>query len=293
MAAPVGARHEARASERALIERGIALRKAEDDRRARGAFTRAWALGGSPEALAQLALSEQALGLWLDAHEHLKAALQHAQDPWIKTRRHVLESALAEIESRFGRLEVTCNVAGSEVSLDGRVVGQTPLAEPLRLLAGRSVIRLSAAGYFDVTRQVQIDAGALSRLDVTLTSTATHARDATARPTPRDVLQYGSLGLAALGAAVGITGYVMREVNVNFYNDDLNCNRDARRRSEECPDANAAWRLGEAMAIGGLSVMGVFGAMTLFFLQNEPSDGEVGAAACAVGLGSVGCHLQF
>ncbi|HTV24995.1 MAG TPA: PEGA domain-containing protein, partial [Polyangiaceae bacterium] len=169
---PAAAEQEASGSERALIERGIALRKAEDDRGARDAFASAWASGGSPEALAQLALSEQALGLWLDAYEHLGAALQYADDGWIVKHRHILESALAEIESRFGRLEVTCNVAGSEVSLDGRVVGTTPLAAPLRLLAGRSVIRLSAEGYFDVARQVQIDAGGLARLDVALTSSA-------------------------------------------------------------------------------------------------------------------------
>jgi hypothetical protein len=292
-APPAVARPEARASARALIERGIALRMADDDRGAHEAFARAWAIGGSAEALAQLALSEQALGLWLDAHEHVTAALRHAEDDWIRTHRPILESALAEMESRFGRLELTCNVAGSEVSLDGRVVGKTPLAEPLRLLAGRSVIRLSAKGYFDVARQVQIDAGALSRLEVTLSSTATHSGEATASPTPHDVLKYGSLGLTALGAAVGIAGYVTREINVNFYNDDSTCSRDARSRSEECPDAAAAWRLGEAMAIGGFAAMGVFGAVSLFFWLDEPSGSDVVAAACGAGFGSVGCRMTF
>src|SRR5690606_6011930 len=105
----------------------------EDDRGARAAFEEAWTRSGSPEALAQLALSEQALGLWLEAHEHLRAALEHAGHPWILQHRTILEAALAEMESRFGRLEVSCNVAGADVSIDGRQLGETPLAAPLQL----------------------------------------------------------------------------------------------------------------------------------------------------------------
>lgn len=313
------------AEERALIDDGIALRKAQDDRAARAAFSKAWSLGSSPEALAQLALAEQALGLWLEAHEHLRAALQRVEHAWIRHHRPTLEAALAEIESRLGRLEVACNIAGAEVSLDGRVVASTPLDVPLYLLAGRSVIQVSGPGYFEVTRQVQIDAGALSRLDVTLTPNAlasTPPRQvgqaergidgslAAAGEAPRgrapaadlrssevsarEVLQYGSLGLAALGVTVGVTGYVLREVNVRKYNEDSVCSVErGLRRSEECAGEAAAWRLGEGLAIGGFAAAGVFGAVGLYLWLGERSGHDLASSACRVGLDGMACRLRF
>lgn len=322
---PAPARHDLQRSERALIEWGIGLRKADDDRGARSAFTQAWNIGGSPEALAQLALSEQALGLWLEAHEHLLTALEHAQHPWIIEHRPVLAAALTEIESRFGRLEVSCNVAGADVSMDGRRVGRTPLPAPFYLLAGRSVIQVSTEGYFDVTRQVEIDAGALSRLDVTLTPSGVPAPSSDAPPasdtlvparathasvsrgdsatrlgephgtsSARDVLKYGSLGLAAVGVAVGVTGYVMREVNVAVFNDDIQCsNVPQQPRSKECSEAAAALRLGQGLAISGFAAAGVFGAVGLYLWLDEPSGHSLASMRCGVGLGTVACGARF
>jgi PEGA domain len=311
----------------ALLRQGVELRKANDDRGALAAFEQAFTLAGSPEALAQMALAEQALGHWVEAHEHMRQALEHTEQPWIAGHRATLEAALQEMASRLGTVEISCNVDGAVVRVDGRVLGKTPLDGPSFLLAGQSVIQVVAPGYFDVTRQVYVDAGALSRLDVSLTptevgsaasgsatgdsagpradsllapalpeSTALGAAPAHAagEASAKDYLRYGSLGVAALGLSIGVAGYALREVNVRVYNDDALC--DAKlgpRRSEECPTEAKRVRVGEAMAIGGFSAAGVFGAVALYLWLDTPASTGTAVLGCGVGLGSISCSGQF
>jgi hypothetical protein len=88
--------------------------------------------------------------------------------------------------------------------------------------------------------------------------------------------------LATLGATIGITGYVIREVNVKVYNDNSRCATvDGASRSEECKDEAAAWRWGEAAAIGGFSAAGVFGALGLYLWLNRPETPAGRDLACA------------
>lgn len=309
----------------ALLRQGIDLRKANDDRGALAAFEKAFTLAGSPEALAQMALAEQALGHWVEAHEHMRQALEDTDQPWIAGHRATLEAALREMASRLGTLELSCNVDGALVRVDGRVLGKTPLDGPAYLLAGQSVIQVLAPGYFDVTRQVYVDAGALSRLDVSLTpteagsaapssdsgdsagpradsqlapalpqSTAPGAAHGAGEASAKDFLMYGSLGVAALGLSIGVAGYGLREVNVRVYNDDALCAAQVGpRRSEECPGEAKRVRLGEAMAIGGFSAAGVFGALAGYLWLDTPRAMGTAGLGCDIGLGSIRCSGRF
>src|SRR3982751_2270792 len=80
----VGAARQARADDaEPLIRRGIELRRAGRDAEALEQFRQANQLAPSPRAAAQIGLAEQALGRWLDADGHLRAALAAPSDPWI------------------------------------------------------------------------------------------------------------------------------------------------------------------------------------------------------------------
>ena len=81
------------------IRAGITLREQALDVEALEAFRRAHALFPSARALAQMGLAEQALGQWRNAEIHLSAALQTANDPWIRRRRSALIRALAFVRS--------------------------------------------------------------------------------------------------------------------------------------------------------------------------------------------------
>jgi PEGA domain-containing protein len=297
----------------ALIARGIRLRKSGDDRAALAAFAQAYAEAGSLQALAQMALAEQALGRWVLAHAHLEQALAAHTDPWIDAHRATLETAREEIASRLGQLEVSCNVAGALVEVDGEPIGRTPLPRAVPLVVGQSVLKISAPDHFAVTRQVQVDARALARVDVILTALP---REGTTQPgtsgmrtselgagtsdggarggSARSVLMYSSLGLGALGLTVGVTGYVVREVNVNVYNDDSRCRvRAGIPRSLECKDQYDAWRLGQTLAIGGLAAAAVFGGVGLYLWLDRPAASRAQALRCSVGAGLASCSGRF
>src|SRR5690348_2231148 len=99
----------------ALIRHGVSLRAAGRDDEALAEFQRANAIHSSPRAIAQIGLAEQAVGHWLDADEHVRAALAAANDPWIQHNRAALEEALGVISHRLGSLDVRGGVPGAEV----------------------------------------------------------------------------------------------------------------------------------------------------------------------------------
>ena len=70
--------------EDALIRRAIELRKQGNDRGALEELQRAYGIAQSPRAAAQLGFAEQAVGIWLQAEEHVREALGEPGDKWIR-----------------------------------------------------------------------------------------------------------------------------------------------------------------------------------------------------------------
>ena len=159
---------DANADAEALIGRGIALRREGKDAEALDLFKQAAETSSTPRALAQMGLAEQALGRWVEAETHLKVALDHPNNPWITRNRDTLTRSLEAIGERLGSIELTCDVAGATVLMNGVPAGQTPLSEPLRAVAGTVVIEINAVGFHPMTRSLQVAAGSLARENVTL-----------------------------------------------------------------------------------------------------------------------------
>jgi hypothetical protein len=147
----------------ALLAQGTELRRARRDEEALHVFERAQAQRPSPEALAQVALAEQATGRWVGAERDLVQALASADDPWIAKHRAELTSALAYIRNHLGQLEILGSPAGATVLLNGARVGTLPLPAPLTVANGEAVVGLAAGGYTPLSRKVTIEAGRLAR----------------------------------------------------------------------------------------------------------------------------------
>jgi hypothetical protein len=142
----------------ALIKRGVQLRKAGDDPGALIELQKAYQLAPTPRAAAQLGLVEQALGKWDDAELHLAESIRSSGDSWIEKNRATLETSLGVVRSHVGSLEVTGDPAGAEVFVNGRKVGELPLAKPLRVIAGDVDVELRASGYESKAQKVTVDA---------------------------------------------------------------------------------------------------------------------------------------
>jgi hypothetical protein len=158
-------------SAEALIEEGIALRRAGDDQAAAAAFERAYAASPSPRGAAQLGLARQALGRWVDAHARLTEALAASGDAWVDRNRAALEQALAVVQGEVGSVQILVSGAPEpdvHATVGGREVSPWPMTAPMVVVAGEEAIEVTAPGFRTVRRDVRVRPGQLSRVSIEL-----------------------------------------------------------------------------------------------------------------------------
>jgi hypothetical protein len=124
-------------------------------------FRKAHALAPSGRTLAQVGLAEGALKQWIEAEDHLVAALAAHDTPWIENprNREALDHALTAIRGHIGRVAVL-GPAGAEVSVNGRPVGRLPLSEPLRVAEGAAQIEARAPDRRPASSRIDAAGGA-------------------------------------------------------------------------------------------------------------------------------------
>ena len=116
-----------------------------------------------------MALAEQALGLWVDAEEHLLEALTHVEsDTWAQKNRTTLTGALTVIQGHLSTLDVWGTPAGAAVFVNEKPIGTLPLNRPLRISDESVIVRVRAEGFLEWTRTVRLDLGRLVRQHVEL-----------------------------------------------------------------------------------------------------------------------------
>ena len=150
------------------IKNGIELRRRGDDQAALGEFTKAYDLARTPRAAAQLALCEQSLARWVEAHGHMLEALAHKDDPWISKNRNTLQPAFAAIREHTARLEVVGSPDGAELSVAGRSIGRLPMSGPVMVNAGLIDLEVTAPGYKRVQRSFTLPADGYQRVLIRL-----------------------------------------------------------------------------------------------------------------------------
>jgi hypothetical protein len=217
---PARAQHD---SAEALIHRGVELRKKGRDGDALELFRKAFDLGGSSKAEAQMGLAEQALGEWAHASTHLKEALA-GSDPWITPHRATLDEALAVVRQHLGSLVLSGGVDGAELALDGERLGVLPWHGPIELEPGEHRLEVTRQGYQPFAARPIVSAGKVVEVRIALQSAAPVAvapaispvveatRPAPSPPRSRKGLWIGvGVGAAvvvivAVGLGVGLSG---------------------------------------------------------------------------------------
>jgi hypothetical protein len=139
-----------------LIRRGVECRRKRDDAGALRLFQQAYEMDHGPRALAQMGLAEQALGKWVPAFEHLRAALAVNGDPWVDKHRTVLKDAVARVADHVGFVEIFGGSTGAEVRVDGIVRGTLPLPKPMVTTTGTVAVDLSMVGHLPIRRTTTV-----------------------------------------------------------------------------------------------------------------------------------------
>jgi hypothetical protein len=130
---------------RQRYEEGV---KALDEKRfedARVAFEQAFKLIGSPAVLLNLGVAESKTNRCVDAGNHLHRFLREhkAATP---DNRALATATLDECKKKVSTLSVSVDAPGSEIAIDGKVVGRSPLEDPYFVEPGPHVVTASNNG---------------------------------------------------------------------------------------------------------------------------------------------------
>jgi hypothetical protein len=287
-----------------LIARGLELREKGKDDAALPLFKKAYGISPTPRARAQVALAEQALGMWVAAEGDLVAALGSEGDPWIAKNRVPLENALATIRRHVGGLEVRGR-AGAEVFIDGARLGTLPASAPFRVEVGARKLEVRAKGFHAQARNVEITSGEVARETVTLvamtdddghTSTVAGKTEGTSAVPPggdepgkgQRILGWAFVGTGGALVVVGAITMLVRKGVVDDYNQQ--CPGLGVAQPADCDDKVSSARTWLTVSVISFIGGGVLAAGGLALVFTAPSGESKKAASsprlsCGLGAG--------
>jgi PEGA domain len=282
-----------------LLQQGARLRAEYKDSEALVLFTRADAIKSTPTTRVQMALAEQALGLWALAEKHLVEALRSEKDPWIAKNILVLRSSLSTIREHLGSLELLGGEPGSEVRVDGVVLGTLPLTEALRLEPGRHELEVKHEGFRGIQRRVTIVEQGQARETLTMlpldAPSDTHAvqtqRIVTLSDPGRSQRTVGYILLGASGASAifGGVSLLTRELISQSYNGNPLCGSPATE-PQVCREQVGNRTTWMGVAIGSLIGSGMFLGVGTALLLTAPSS-SIASPKASLACGTIGSGI--
>ncbi|HEX2690676.1 MAG TPA: hypothetical protein VHN14_28865 [Kofleriaceae bacterium] len=108
-----------------------------------------------------LALAQLNLGKDVEAHDSLEQALKYGEEPLGAERFQEAKKQLQEVERQLGRLHVTCQTLGAEVTLDGVLLFTGPGSYEGWVKAQDHEITAKNPDYLAQARRVTISPGKL------------------------------------------------------------------------------------------------------------------------------------
>ena len=213
-------------------------------------------------------------------------------------RRSAVMTDLASLEARTATIKLNVQPEGTEVSIDGAVVGKAPLADPLVVDVGERRVQARAMGYVTVGQTLTLAGGDWRQITLTLEPEPTAVaptvpeprsqppfpaqRDTTAPPAQKKSgwlwVGWGTTGALAASSAVSAVLGASAASDL----DDLRDSRATRAQLDDATD-RAETRLLAADILGVAAA--VTGAVTLYFHLSGPSSSERPRSAASVSLG--------
>jgi hypothetical protein len=213
---------EPKARAQALLSEGATLYESGDFAAALRKFTAAYAIYPSPKLWLNIGQAQRDLGRPLEAMESFERFIAEADDPPADALAEAHRS-VAELQLQLGRVAVDCDIPSAEVSLDGKIVGRTPLSRPLWTTPGQHRLAVRRQGYVSDVQMIEAVGGKARRVSVRLravdlTIPTTPSPQTTLVEQPRDTPSDDAQGSpfyarwpfwAAVGGAVLVGGILI------------------------------------------------------------------------------------
>ncbi len=292
------------------VQRANQLRREDNDKEALRILRAIYCRSPSSKIRAQMGLTEQALGRWVAAHDHLLQALEGRDDPWIMKNYNVLRQSVSAIEEHLGTLSVESNIAEAEIQLDGVALGTAPIHGKVMPI-GIFQLEVRARGFLSATRTVQVRSAEDHRETVELGPAMSEQlpshNESSPSPEPRSTVplavhstdsgpRVAQWSLFVGGTALvieGVIAQVVAQERASVYNDDERCLWGNLSRYERCGAYRKDAQLARTVAIisYGLGGAAVAGGIYFTFAQSKGSGHP--AARVQVQGGASLAHINF
>jgi len=165
-----------------------------------------------------------------------------------------------------GILEIICNEEGAEVYVDDMMVGTTPL-EPRKGPGGYHSIKVSKKRFVTYTREVSVEPGKITHLEVVLFPSRAYIQEYESKATTYRILAWTFSAITVVAASTATGLFVWNNQRLDDYNRDKEQNPndltlDDRRDSINTVDS----------ATLGIAVVAVasLGSALYFWLAGDP-----------------------
>lgn len=237
-------------------------------------------------ALAQLNLDQE-----IEAHDNLEHALRYGEEPLGAEQFAEAQKQLQQVEHQLGRIRITCQTKGAEVTLDGVTVFTGPGSYQGWIKAKPHEITAKSPGYLPEAKRVTASPGTLQELELKLV-TLSEAADS-----GRRWAVWKPWSVVAAGAAVAAAGGVLHTLAAKNFSDydtrfqQQSCaNLGGCTKQEVSADLNAQLTRAtrqQQLAVGSYIVGGsviVAGVVLLYLnrprlLEKEPTNSPTGSVA--------------
>jgi hypothetical protein len=156
---------QAKARAQGLLSEGTAAYGRGDYAAALDKFTAAYKIFPSPKLWFNIGQANRDLGRPVEAVEAFDRFLRDAGDAPPETLGEARRSA-AELKTKLGQIQVSCAVDGTEITVDGKQVGSTPLGETLWTTPGRHQVAAQHTGYAPAIEDVVVVAGKIAAVNI-------------------------------------------------------------------------------------------------------------------------------
>jgi tetratricopeptide (TPR) repeat protein len=147
-------------------DKGDKFREKGDEEKAIGEFELALAdyqaaydLVASPKLFYPIAQIEERMGMDLEALGHYRKVLDEADDLPDDLRAEI-EGAVDSLRQRLAMVTFAVEPAGATIEVEGKLLGEAPLEQPVPFIPGPISYKVSKEGYKDFAESLDLEPGA-------------------------------------------------------------------------------------------------------------------------------------
>jgi hypothetical protein len=149
-------------------EKGLAAFDDERFQDASDEFEAAYRISPAFAVLYNIGRVDGALGRSVEAVQALEKYLAQGAAAIAPDRRKEVTAEIDRQRARIGSLTIRTVPASADVRVDGKLIGKTPLAEPVLVSTGTHTIEALLSGYSPQVRELNVEATARIELDLRL-----------------------------------------------------------------------------------------------------------------------------